>query len=54
MDEVINIMQDIGFSTNEAKVYLALIRKNPMSGYEIAKNTDITRTMIYDIEKACA
>jgi sugar-specific transcriptional regulator TrmB len=44
-------MQDIGFSTNEAKVYLALIRKNPMSGYEIAKNTDITRTMIYDILK---
>ncbi|NSW91429.1 MAG: TrmB family transcriptional regulator [Firmicutes bacterium] len=51
MENIVNMMQDIGFSINEAKVYLALVIKNPMSGYEIAKNTDITRTMIYDILK---
>src|SRR5690554_6715333 len=45
------MMQDIGFSVNEAKVYVALTRKNPMTGYEIAKNSDITRTMVYDILK---
>jgi len=38
-------------SISEAKVYLALVLKNPMSGYEIAKNSDITRAMVYDILK---
>jgi len=51
MQQIIDMMQDIGFSVNEAKVYLALVLKNPMSGYEIAKNSDITRTMVYDILK---
>jgi len=51
MQEIIDRMQEIGFSQNEAKVYLALTLKNPMSGYEVAKNADITRTMVYDILK---
>jgi Predicted transcriptional regulators len=51
MQQIIDLMQDIGFSINEAKVYLALVLKNPMSGYEIAKNSEITRTMVYDILK---
>ena len=51
MQQIIDMMQDIGFSVNEAKVYLALVLKNPMSGYEIAKNSDITRAMVYDILK---
>lgn len=51
MQRIIDMMQDIGFSVNEAKVYLALTFKNPMSGYEIAKNSEITRTMVYDILK---
>lgn len=49
--ETLKRLQEIGFSKNEAKVYVVLLAKNPMSGYEIAKNTDITRTMIYDILK---
>ncbi len=51
MQKIIDVLQEIGFSINEAKVYTALILKNPISGYEIAKNTDITRTMIYDVLK---
>lgn len=51
MQSIIDMMQEIGFSVNEAKVYVTLLLKNPMSGYEIAKNSEITRTMIYDILK---
>lgn len=51
MHDIIEMMQDIGFSVNEAKVYVALTIKNPMTGYEIAKNSEITRTMVYDILK---
>ncbi|MHB1452409.1 MAG: TrmB family transcriptional regulator [Saccharofermentanales bacterium] len=49
MAEIYEVLQDVGFSINEAKVYVALISKNPISGYEVAKRSNITRTMVYDI-----
>lgn len=49
MPEIYEVLQDIGFSINEAKVYVALISKHPISGYEVAKRSNITRTMVYDI-----
>jgi len=49
MTEIYEILQDIGFSINEAKVYVALISKHPINGYEVAKRSNITRTMVYDI-----
>lgn len=49
MEEIYDVLQDVGFSINEAKVYVALIAKNPISGYEVAKRSNITRTMVYDI-----
>lgn len=51
MQKIIDLMQEIGFSQNEAKVYLTLVMKNPLNGYEIAKNSAITRTMVYDVIK---
>jgi HTH-type transcriptional regulator, sugar sensing transcriptional regulator len=42
-------LQEIGFSQNEAKVYLTLLKSEPMNGYEIAQEAKISRTMIYDI-----
>ena len=45
MEEIYNVLQEVGFSINEAKVYVALIAKNPISGYEVAKRSNITRTM---------
>ncbi len=35
MDETINKLAQFGFSTYEAKAYLALLQKNPAIGYEI-------------------
>jgi len=49
MEEIYGVLQDVGFSINESKVYVALIAKNPISGYEVAKRSNITRTMVYDI-----
>lgn len=49
MSEVNEVLQDIGFSINEAKVYVALVSKHPINGYEVAKRSNITRTMVYDI-----
>jgi len=49
MSDIYEILQDLGFSINEAKVYVALISKNPINGYEVAKRSNITRTMVYDI-----
>ncbi len=49
MAELYEVLQDVGFSVNEAKVYVALLSKHPISGYEVAKRSNITRTMVYDI-----
>ena len=47
--DIYELFKEIGFSINEAKVYTALIGKNPINGYEIAKRANVTRTMVYDI-----
>lgn len=45
----IEALQALGFSLNEAKVYLALVNYSPLNGYEVAKRSGVTRTMVYDI-----
>lgn len=47
--DIYELFKEIGFSINEAKVYTALIGKNPINGYEVAKRANVTRTMVYDI-----
>lgn len=39
----------IGFSEYEAKAYVALLRKSPISGYELAKLSGVPRSMIYEV-----
>ena len=38
----------IGFSEYEAKAYVALLGKSPVSGYELAKLSGVPRSMIYE------
>lgn len=38
----------IGFTDYEAKVYLALLRVNPATGYQISKQAGIPRSMVYE------
>jgi len=47
--DTVDVLQQVGFSQNEAKVYLALVKNSPQNGYEVAKVSGVTRTMIYDI-----
>lgn len=46
---MLKTLQEIGFSLNEAKVYLTLLKSEPMNGYEIAQESKVSRTMIYDV-----
>jgi sugar-specific transcriptional regulator TrmB len=39
----------IGFSEYEAKAYIALLRKSPVTGYELAKVSGVPRSMIYEV-----
>ncbi len=45
------LLEEMGFSQNEAKCFIALTMKSPMTGYEVAKTAGITRTMVYDVLK---
>lgn len=39
----------LGFSEYEAKAYIALLRENPATGYQIAKVSGVPRSMIYEV-----
>jgi Cd2+/Zn2+-exporting ATPase len=39
----------IGFSEYEAKAYIALLRENPITGYQLAKLSGVPRSMIYEV-----
>lgn len=40
---------DIGFTEYEAKTYIALLRLGPATGYQIAKESGVPRSMVYEI-----
>ncbi len=42
-------LQKLGFSEYEAKAYIALLGKSPVSGYELAKQSGVPRSMIYEV-----
>jgi Cd2+/Zn2+-exporting ATPase len=39
----------VGFSEYEAKAYVALLRKSPVTGYELSKLSGVPRSMIYEV-----
>ena len=39
----------VGFSLNEAKVYVTLLQNNALNGYEIAKLSGVSRSLVYDV-----
>lgn len=55
MDKLIVDLMKIGFSQNESKAYLSLLRQSPVTGYELSKQSGVPRSMIYQtIEKLIA
>ncbi len=49
MRQIIERMQNLGFSQYEAKVYLALLQQPNVTGYELAKNSGVPASKIYAI-----
>ena len=52
MDNLVDKLKDIGFNSYEAKVYLALLKKYPITGYEVAQIADIPQSRAYDALKS--
>ena len=52
MEEIIENLKEIGLNSYEAKVYLALLKKYPATGYEAAKLADIPQSRAYDTLKS--
>lgn len=48
MKDVILKLEQLGFSSYEAKAYYTLLRKHPANGYEISKIGKIPAAKIYD------
>ena len=44
MADLIEKLKEIGFNTYEAKVYVALLKKYPATGYEVAKLANIPQS----------
>ncbi len=48
MNDIMLKLEQLGFSSYEAKVYYTLLRKHPANGYEISKLGKIPAAKIYD------
>jgi len=44
-------LNEIGFTEYEAKVYLALLREHPATGYQLSKESGVPRSMVYEALK---
>jgi predicted transcriptional regulator len=47
--EIVTALQLLGFAEYEARAYIALVKRNPVNGYELAKNSGIPRANIYAV-----
>ncbi len=52
MTDLVEKLKEIGFNTYEAKVYIALLKKYPATGYEVTKLANIPQARTYDTLKA--
>ena len=52
MNTIIDKLKELGFNSYEAKVYLALLKKYPVTGYEIAQGANIPQSRAYDAIKS--
>lgn len=47
--QVVERLRLLGFSEYEARAYLALLQKSPVTGYELSKLSRVPRSMIYEV-----
>ncbi len=46
--DLLSELKQIGFTEYEAKVYLALLRVYPATGYQLSKESSVPRSMVYE------
>ncbi len=46
--QAINALEQVGFSTYEARVYLGLLQQSPITGYQLSKRSGVPRSRIYE------
>jgi HTH-type transcriptional regulator, sugar sensing transcriptional regulator len=49
IEDLLHQFEEIGFSQNEAKAYITLLREPAITGYEISKKSGVPRSMVYSI-----
>jgi hypothetical protein len=49
MEDITNNLEQLGFSSYEARAYVALLRQSPQNGYELARSSGIPRANIYAV-----
>lgn len=49
MEHLIEKFEQIGFSKNESKVYITLLKESAINGYEISKKSGVPRSMVYSV-----
>jgi predicted transcriptional regulator len=49
MADTAALLQQLGFSDYEARTYLALLQRNPLNGYELAKVSGLPRANVYGV-----
>ncbi|MDO3409834.1 TrmB family transcriptional regulator [Saccharibacillus sp. CPCC 101409] len=47
--EIVHMLQELNFTEYEARAYLALLDKSPLSGYAISLNSGVPRSKIYEV-----
>lgn len=52
MEKLVDKLKELGFNSYEAKVYLALLKKYPATGYEVAQIADVPQSRAYDALKS--
>lgn len=48
-ERIIQTMRQLGFTANEGKAYIALLKKHPATGYEVSARSGIPRSAVYNV-----
>ncbi len=49
MKKIVILLQRLGFGEYEAKAYVALLKRSPLNGYELAKASGLPRANVYAV-----
>lgn len=49
MNNIVGLLEQLGFSEYEARAYVALLQRSPLNGYELAKSSNLPRANVYAV-----